>query len=145
MSTTEGSGAGIGVCLVARDEAEQIGSSLDQLVPLREGGAIEEVYVVDGGSVDGTDAIAVERGGVLLRAAELLPGSGPVLGKGDSVWRALSAMPHDVLVFLDADIDGDLAGKAMALAAPAASGGAALVKGWFRRTSVPPISGATVR
>ena len=122
MSTTEGSGAGIGVCLVARDEAEQIGSSLDQLVPLREGGGIEEVYVVDGGSVDGTDAIAVERGAVLLRAAELMPGFGPVLGKGDSVWRALSAMPHDVLVFLDADIDGDLAGKAMALAAPGGVG-----------------------
>jgi glucosyl-3-phosphoglycerate synthase len=93
----------VSVCLPARECAETVGEIVRALVVLREAGAIDEVVVVDAGSRDGTAALALAAGATVFQEAELLPHLGPVLGKGDAMWRALSVLRGDLICFLDAD------------------------------------------
>jgi glucosyl-3-phosphoglycerate synthase len=69
---------------------------------MRELGAIDQVVVVDA-SRDGTGDIAARHGAEVHAQAGLMPGFGPVLGKGDAMWRALSVLSGDVVCFVDAD------------------------------------------
>jgi len=96
----------VSVCLPARECAGTVGLIVGQLVALRSAGAIDEIVVVDAASVDGTAAVAERAGAKVLREAELLPEQGPVLGKGDAMWRALSALEGELVLFLDADTEG---------------------------------------
>jgi len=95
--------ATISVCVPARDEAQTIAPILETLLALRERGAIDQVVVVDGASRDGTAELAARLGAEVHPQAALLPEQGPVLGKGDAMWRALSVLTGDVVCFLDAD------------------------------------------
>jgi glucosyl-3-phosphoglycerate synthase len=78
--------ATVSVCLPARDEERTIGPILKALVPLRELGAIDQIVVVDD-SRDATARIARELGAEVHDQEQLLPALGPVLGKGDAMWR----------------------------------------------------------
>jgi glucosyl-3-phosphoglycerate synthase len=86
----------VSVVLPARECAETVG-------PIVEAIDAGQVLVVDAASADGTADVAARAGAEVLQQAELLPDFGPVLGKGDAMWRALSAVRHDVVVFVDAD------------------------------------------
>jgi glucosyl-3-phosphoglycerate synthase len=103
-------------------------------VELRELGAIDQVLVVDGGSSDGTAEIAGRAGAEVKLQAELLPNYGPVLGKGDAMWRALTAMHGDVVVFVDGDSGEFGPHFACGLAGPLLfEPGIEYVKGRYRR------------
>jgi glucosyl-3-phosphoglycerate synthase len=65
-----------------------------------------QVLVLDAGSHDGTAQIAADAGAEVVQEADLMPEFGPVRGKGDAMWRALSAVRHDVVVFVDGDTAG---------------------------------------
>jgi glucosyl-3-phosphoglycerate synthase len=93
----------ISVCLPAREEAGTIKGIVETLVDLRERGVIDQVVVVDAGSVDGTAALAAGAGAEVYQQGSLHPELGPVLGKGDAMWRALSVLTGDIVSFLDAD------------------------------------------
>jgi glucosyl-3-phosphoglycerate synthase len=90
------------VCLPARGCARTVGEIVRSLVGLREAGAIDEVVVVDAVSGDGTAAVAERAGTSVYQEAELTPAQGPVLGKGDAMWRALSVLDGELVCFLDA-------------------------------------------
>jgi len=92
----------VSVCLPARNEARTIGPILEQLLPLREGGVVDQVVVVDRSS-DDTAQIARSLGAEVHAQDELMPELGPVLGKGDAMWRALPVLTGEVVCFLDAD------------------------------------------
>jgi glucosyl-3-phosphoglycerate synthase len=94
--------ATVSVCLPARDEASTVGPILEQLMPLRERGALDQVVVVDH-STDGTADIARSLGAEVRDQADLMPELGPVLGKGDAMWRALPVLTGEIVCFLDAD------------------------------------------
>jgi glucosyl-3-phosphoglycerate synthase len=99
-----------------------------------ERGAIDQVLVVDGGSTDGTAGIARNAGADVRLQAELLPDYGPVLGKGDAMWRALSAVHGDVVVFVDGDSGEFGPHYACGLAGPLLlDPSVAYVKGYYRR------------
>ena len=83
----------ISVCVPARDEGATIGTTVRTLVQLRESGAIDQVVVVDGASTDGTARIAAREGAEVHQQDELLPQLGPVLGKGDAMWRSVLRLP----------------------------------------------------
>ena len=68
--------------------------------------------MVDGGSTDDTPDLARRAGAEVRPQAELMPHSGPVLGKGDAMWRALTAMHGDIVVFVDGDSGEIFAGNA---------------------------------
>jgi len=96
----------VSVCLPARECARTVGEIVGVLVALREAGAIDEVVVVDAASADGTAAAAEGAGAVVLQESELMPEHGPVLGKGDAMWRALPALAGELVCFVDADTQG---------------------------------------
>ena len=92
----------VSVCLPARNEAATIGPILDALLPLVEQGVIDQLVVADD-SIDGTGDIARARGAEVHRQADLRSGFGPVNGKGDALWRALTVLRGEIVCFLDAD------------------------------------------
>jgi glucosyl-3-phosphoglycerate synthase len=125
--------ATVSVCLPARDEARTIGAILAELVPLRALGVIDQIVVVDN-SRDGTADIARAHGADVYDQEELLPELGPVLGKGDAMWRALRVLDGDVICFLDADSERFGAHFACGLLGPLlCDRGISFVKGFYRR------------
>jgi glucosyl-3-phosphoglycerate synthase len=123
----------ISVCLPARDEARTIGPILERLLPLRERGVVDQVVVVDD-STDGTGDIARRLGAEVHDQSALRPEQGPVAGKGDAMWRALSVLHGDVVVYLDADSEDLGEHYACGLAGPIACGEEIrFTKGFYRR------------
>jgi glucosyl-3-phosphoglycerate synthase len=124
----------VSVCVPAREEAATIGRVVEGLVEMRERGAIDQVLVIDSGSADGTARIAAERGAEVHDEASLLPQIGPVLGKGDAMWRALTAATGDVVCFVDADSEDFGPHFACGLLGPLlCETGVEFVKGFYRR------------
>ncbi|MCW2952062.1 MAG: glycosyl transferase family 2 [Conexibacter sp.] len=122
----------VSVCLPARDEAATIGRNVEQLLPLLELGAIDQLVVVDD-SHDGTGAIARALGAEVYDQSALRPEFGPVDGKGDAMWRALSVLSGDVVCFLDADSEDLGPHFACGLVGPVLFEGVELAKGFYRR------------
>ena len=88
----------------ARNVAGTIGSILSTVAGLQaRTGLIDQVIVVDADSPDGTADVARAHGVEVFSENELLPGYGPAQGKGDAMWRALSAARGDIVMFADAD------------------------------------------
>lgn len=125
----------VSVCVPARNEERTVGAIVSELAALRELGAIDEVVLLDGGSTDATAAIAESAGASVHQEAELLPEYGHVLGKGDAMWRALSVLQGDVIVYLDADSEGFGRHYACGLVGPLVCGdtGVQFVKAFYRR------------
>jgi glucosyl-3-phosphoglycerate synthase len=96
----------VSVCLPARECAQTVGEIVARLSRLGEEGVLDEIVVVDAASADGTAGIAELAGARVLQESELMPSLGPVLGKGDAMWRALRELSGDVVVYLDADTEG---------------------------------------
>ncbi|MET0729519.1 MAG: glycosyltransferase [Acidimicrobiales bacterium] len=129
--------ATVAAVLVARNEEPTVAEALAPLRPLLERGLLDRLIVVDGGSDDATKAHAEAAGAEVLHAAEVLPEMGPVLGKGDSIWRAVAAVDADVLAFLDADLIGAYDEYVIGLVGPLLTDpDVRFVKGGFRRTRV---------
>jgi glucosyl-3-phosphoglycerate synthase len=124
----------VSVCVPARECAATIGHVVSELVALREAGAIDQVLVVDAASADGTAGLARAAGAEVHQEAELVPEAGPVSGKGDAMWRALSVLRGDVVCFVDGDTEGFRRHFALSLAGAVACGdGVSFVKAFFRR------------
>jgi glucosyl-3-phosphoglycerate synthase len=96
----------VGVCLPARECARTVGPIVETLAGLRAAGVLDRILVVDADSPDGTAAVAAAAGAEVRQEAELLSGFGPVLGKGDAMWRSLSVLETEIVCFLDADTEG---------------------------------------
>jgi glucosyl-3-phosphoglycerate synthase len=126
--------ATVSVCVPARNEAETIGTIVETLAGLRDNGAIDQVVVVDGSSEDRTAEIAAVAGATVHHEQDLLPEFGPVLGKGDALWRSLSVLGGDIVCFLDADSGGFGPHFALGLVGPLLrEPSVQFVKGFFRR------------
>ncbi len=124
----------VSVCLPARECADTVGEIVGALAELREAGAIDEILVVDAASADGTAAVAGRAGARVWQESELMPECGPVLGKGDAMWRALPALEGELVCFLDADTRGFSAHFATGLLGPlVCEPGVSFVKAFYRR------------
>jgi glucosyl-3-phosphoglycerate synthase len=123
----------VSVCLPARNEAATIGPIVTSLLALREQGVLDQVVVVDN-STDETAEIARRLGAEVHDQEDLRPELGPILGKGDAMWRALSVLTGEVICFLDADTEEFGAHFACGLLGPLfCRPGIAFVKGFYRR------------
>jgi glucosyl-3-phosphoglycerate synthase len=101
----------ISVVLPARNEEATVGSLVADLrahwmhwVPL-----VDELLVVDSDSTDATAAVARAAGADVVASSEVLPTHGSRPGKGEALWKSLAATTGDLVVFLDADLLGDVA------------------------------------
>jgi glucosyl-3-phosphoglycerate synthase len=128
----------VSVCLPARECAGTVGEIVDALNELRHAGAIDEIVVVDAASEDGTAEVARRAGATVWPESELMPAYGPVLGKGDAMWRALSVLGGELVCFLDADTEAFSAHFATGLLGPlVCERGVSFVKGFYRRPLAP--------
>lgn len=91
------------VCLPAREVAATIGPILEVVLGLRDAGIVDQVLVVDAASADGTADIAARLGAEVVQESELMPEFGPARGKGDAMWRGLSAARGEIVVYVDSD------------------------------------------
>src|SRR5436305_10865735 len=129
----EGRTATVSICLPARNEAATIAPILAQRVPLTERGVIDQIVVVDN-STDGTGDIARSLGAEVHDQDKLMPRFGPVLGKGDAMWRAQRVLRGEIVCFLDADSEQFGAHFACGLLGPLLlDPSIAFVKGFYRR------------
>jgi glucosyl-3-phosphoglycerate synthase len=120
----------VSVVLPARECAETVGPIVEAI---RGAG---QVLVVDAASVDGTAEIAARAGAEVVQEADLLTEFGRVHGKGDAMWRALSVVRHDVVVYVDADTRGFGAHFVRGLAGPLlVDPEVQFVKGAYKRPS----------
>lgn len=93
--------APISVVLPAREVADTVGSIVERVLALD--GLADQVLVVDAASQDGTADVAAGAGAEVVQESDLLPEFGQVIGKGDAMWRALSAVRGETVLYLDAD------------------------------------------
>lgn len=123
----------VSVCLPARDEEATIGTILRAIVPLCEVGLVDQLAVVDDSS-DSTWEVAAASGAEVYDQSSLVAELGPVRGKGDAMWRALSVLRGDVVCFVDADSECFGPHFVCGLIGPALCGPrASFVKGFYRR------------
>jgi glucosyl-3-phosphoglycerate synthase len=100
----------VSVVLPARDEAATVGRLVADLheqwvrrVPL-----VDELLIMDSDSTDATAAVARAAGADVVATTDVLPAHGTRPGKGEALWKSLAATTGDLLVFLDADLLGDV-------------------------------------
>jgi len=127
-------GLGVSVCLPARECAATIAAAVGRLRELQGAGLIDQVAVVDAASADGTGELAERAGAEVYQEAALMSEFGPVLGKGDAMWRALSVLRGDLICFLDADTE-DLSPRFVTglLGPLVCERGVSFVKAFYRR------------
>jgi glucosyl-3-phosphoglycerate synthase len=99
-------GLTVSVCLPTRDEAATVGDIVRALRKrlLERSRLIDEIVVMDAGSVDDTVVIALAEGARVFREQDVLPEVGPGSGKGEALWKSLHACQGDVICWIDADI-----------------------------------------
>ena len=96
----------VSVILPALNEAKTVGAIVRTFRGLVDLGLVDELVVIDPGSTDGTDAVAREAGATVVYEADVLPEHGRVPGKGEAMWKSLAATTGDLVVWIDADIEG---------------------------------------
>ncbi|WP_322749219.1 MULTISPECIES: glucosyl-3-phosphoglycerate synthase [unclassified Frankia] len=97
----------ISVVLPALNEAATVGTIVSAIhrdlvvgVPL-----VDEIIVIDPGSVDATASEATAAGAVVIPEERILPGYGRIAGKGEALWKSLYASSGDIVIFVDADLE----------------------------------------
>ena len=126
--------ATIALVLPAREVATTIGPIAAEAARLVRAGLLDEALVVDAASGDSTARIAAAAGIDVVQENDLLPEFGPVLGKGDAMWRALSVIESDVVAFVDTDTVGFDAAFITGILGPLlCEAGIRFVKASFRR------------
>jgi len=97
----EGKRQTLSVVLPAREVADTVGTIVERILSLD--GLVDQVLVVDADSADGSAEVARAAGAEVARQEGLMPELGPVLGKGDALWRSQAAAQGDLVAFVDAD------------------------------------------
>ncbi|MDD5466208.1 MAG: glucosyl-3-phosphoglycerate synthase [Anaerolineales bacterium] len=99
-------GLTISLGLPALNEAATVGavissvkSALMDEVPL-----LDEIVLIDSGSVDYTREIAADLGIPVYVHHEILPQYGAYNGKGEALWKSLYVLKGDILAWIDTDI-----------------------------------------
>ena len=110
----------VSVVLPARDEEATVGRLVTDLREhwVRRTPLVDELLVVDSDSTDATARVAAAAGADVVASAEVLPGHGTCPGKGEALWKSLAATTGDLVVFLDADLLGDVTHYVPGLLAP---------------------------
>jgi glucosyl-3-phosphoglycerate synthase len=101
----------ISVVLPAHNEEATVGHLVADLHEhwMRRLPLVDELVVVDSDSTDATAEVARAAGADVVATAEVLPAHGSRPGKGEALWKSLAATTGDLVVFLDADLIGDVA------------------------------------
>ncbi len=110
----------VSVVLPARNEEATVGRLVTDLRDrwMARSPLIDELLVVDSDSTDATAHVARDAGADVVATTDVLPGHGTRRGKGEALWKSLAATTGDLVVFLDADLLGDVTHFVPGLLAP---------------------------
>jgi len=99
-------GLTVSVCIPARDEEATVGEIVTTIRGELVDGVrlVDEVIVLDDGSLDATARVAMRAGARVWAVDEVPDGLPPGSGKGNALWKALFVAEGDVVCFLDADV-----------------------------------------
>ncbi len=100
-------GLGVTICLPALNEAATIAPICRSIqTHLVSTGVVDELLVIDSGSIDETPELAEEAGAVVRPVNSIVPAplDATARGKGDAMWRSLAVTSGDLIVWIDADI-----------------------------------------
>jgi glucosyl-3-phosphoglycerate synthase len=136
VAAKAGQGSTVSVVLPARNEARTIGPIIravrHHLVDRH--GLVDELVVMDDGSDDGTDRVAVAAGARVVTTADVLPELPPGSGKGDVLWKSLHVTSGDIVCWLDADLEEFSPAFVTGLLGPLLTvPSTVFVKGFYRR------------
>ena len=126
----------VSVVLPARNEEATVGRLVADLRErwMRRMPLIDELLVVDSDSTDSTARVARAAGADVVATVDVLPAHGTRAGKGEALWKSLAATTGDLVVFLDADLNGDVAHYVPGLLGPLLTDPQVLyVKGCYTR------------
>jgi len=106
VALKEAQGLTISLGLPALNEEETVGrviqtvkKALMEEVPL-----LDEIVLIDSGSVDYTREIAADLGIPVYIHQEILPQHGSYQGKGEALWKSLYVLNGDIIAWIDTDI-----------------------------------------
>src|SRR4051794_27022439 len=110
----------VSVVLPARNEEATVGHLVAELHDhwVRSMPLVDELMVIDSDSTDATAVVARAAGADVVATTDVLPAHGTRTGKGEALWKSLAATTGDVVVFLDADLLGDVGHYVPALLTP---------------------------
>lgn len=124
------------LCIPARDEEATIGRIVTSARRhlMERVSLLDEILVIDDGSVDATAEVARAAGADVMASAEILPEAGPGSGKGDVIWKSIHAARGDLVCWVDGDIRDFGPRFVVGLLGPLVTvSGAEFVKGFYRR------------
>jgi glucosyl-3-phosphoglycerate synthase len=131
--------ATVAVAIPTLDEEETVGPICEIIRSklMDDVSLVDELVVLDGWSVDATADKARAAGARVLDVRALVPDVPAVKGKGDALWRGLSAIDSDIVVWIDADIRNFGPHFVTRLVAPLITNDRIdFVKGFYRRPLV---------
>jgi glucosyl-3-phosphoglycerate synthase len=105
LAAKAATGDRVAVVLPALDEAATVGPIVAALTGLVGVGLVDDLVVVDSGSVDDTAAVAAAAGARVVARTDVLPTVPPLPGKGEALWRGVAAVDTDLVVFVDSDLE----------------------------------------
>jgi len=91
------------VCVMAGRSCPHLGRMLESLREAEALGLVDEILVIGSGRALGGEGISTAIGVEWIDEATLLSELGPVRGKGDAMWRSLSRVSSDLVIFCDGD------------------------------------------
>lgn len=126
-------GRTVSVVLPALNEEATVAGVIASIAPLL-GGLVDELVVLDSGSVDATAERARRAGARVVAREDVFGELEPRPGKGEALWRAVASTSGDLIAFVDADLVDPDPGFVPRLLGPLlADPQIHLVKGYYRR------------
>lgn len=106
LQLKEDQGVSISLALPALNEEQTVGNVIQTIktalmdqIPL-----LDEMVLIDSGSVDQTRKIASDLGIPVYIHQEILPQYGAYTGKGEALWKSLYVVNGDIIAWIDTDI-----------------------------------------
>ena len=106
LTLKEVQGTSISLGLPALNEAATVGNVIRTLKTalMEEIPLLDEIVLIDSGSVDYTREIASDLGIPVYIHQEILPQHGSYVGKGEALWKSLHVLTGDIIAWVDTDI-----------------------------------------
>ena len=116
LENKRASGIRVSIVVPMRGKGRGTAALLGALEPLAESRLVDETVILCPENVESP----ISGGGAFTvhREAELMPDFGPVRGYGDALWRGLSAVSGDVVLFLDPSVPDSKGRRALGLLGP---------------------------
>ncbi len=95
----------ISLCFPTLNEALTVGKILQAVKKyIYDPGLVNEMVIIDANSTDNTVEIVKSIGFKVYQHRDILPKYGTYKGKGDALWKSLSVLKGDIIVWCDSDI-----------------------------------------